>query len=87
MLNQPIQNSDVIHDTIPSYILLSFNKQINVFLHFPDFLRSFSFAPTNETRSCLNIYKATCLLEYCFKMHTYFPDKTTKWKGVGKFLG
>ena len=56
MLNQPIQNSDVIHDTIPSYILLSFNKQINVFLHFPDFLRSFSFAAMNETRSCfLNI--------------------------------
>ena len=49
--NQPIRTSDVIHDTIPSYILLSFIKQINVPLNFPD-LRSFSFAPMNETRSC-----------------------------------
>ena len=55
MLNQPIQNSDVIHDTIPSYFLLSFIEQINVPLHFPDFLRLFSFAPMNENRSCLAI--------------------------------
>ena len=69
MLNQPIQNSDVIHDTILYYILLSFILQIDV--PSPSFSWFFKVVqpPMNETRSC-----SVCLFQTLFDDYIYHSE-------------